>query len=552
MKSDIITIILGFIEGFSLITSPCILPILPIILAGSLTGSKTRPLGIITGFTLSFAFFAFFSRQLVQYSGIDLNLIRYIAYGILLLIGLLMLSTYLTEKFSLLAQRLANLASIFSSKSNVEGGFLSGLFLGGLVALIWTPCAGPILAAVIVQIAIQKTTITGFFTLLAFALGAAVPMIIIALYGMKIVDTFSFFKTHSVLFRRILGVIIIASVGYMIHLERGFAISSVDKQTGIRTSYALEKGLWQPYPAPAIGGIRAWINSPPLQLTELKGKVILIDFWAYSCINCIRTLPYLKDWYNKYHDKGLVIIGVHTPEFDFEKNIANVQRAVKHDGILYPVALDNQFVTWRNFNNLYWPALYLINRQGDVVYRHFGEGDDEVTENNIRFLLGINGLTTPTPLPREPYSFTQTPETYLGYARADSSFSPSLIHDQVAHYNFPLELPVNSWGLQGAWQVRPDKIIAAEANAALKIHFNARKVFIVMGNSNAKHPISVKLLLNGEQLITGKGKDVRDSQILVDKYSIYEVVQLKQFASGILQLTTREPGVEIYTITFGS
>jgi cytochrome c biogenesis protein CcdA/thiol-disulfide isomerase/thioredoxin len=551
MKSELITIILGFIEGFALIISPCILPILPIILAGSLTGSKKRPLGIITGFTLIFAFFAFFSRQLVQYSGIDLNLIRYIAYGILLLIGLVMLSTYLTDKFNLLTQRLANLGSI-SSGSKVEGGFLSGLFFGGLVAIIWTPCAGPILAAVLVQIAIQKTTTTSFFTLLAFALGAAVPMLIITLYGKKIVNTFNFFKTHAVLLRKILGVIIIASVGYMINLERGFTTSSVEKQTGIRTSTALEKGLWQPYPAPAIAGISAWINSPPLQLTELKGKVILIDFWTYSCINCIRTLPYLKDWYNKYHNKGLVIIGVHTPEFDFEKNLDNVQRAVKHEGILYPVALDNQFLTWRNFNNLYWPAHYLINKQGNVVYQHFGEGDYNVTENNIRFLLGINELSRPTTLTKEPYSYTQTPETYLGYARADPNFSPSLIQDQVAHYNFPSELPINAWGLQGAWQVRSDKIIAAEANAALKIHFNARKVFIVMGNSNPKQPISVKLLLNGEQLISGKGKDVHDSQILVDKHSIYEVVQLRQFASGILQATMSEPGVEVYTITFGS
>lgn len=549
MKSDLITIILGFIEGFALIISPCILPILPIVLAGSLAGSKKRPLGIIIGFTLTFAIFAFFSRKVVQYSGIDLNLIRHISYGILFLLGLIMISSYLTEKFSQFTQRLAGISSTFTSASNPQGGFLSGLFLGGLVAIVWTPCAGPILAAVIVQTVIQQTTITSFFTLLAFALGAAIPMFIIALYGKKIMGTFSIFKTKASLFRKILGAVIIASVAYMIYQEGGLVSSSV-AQTTIKTSTSLEKGLWRPYKAPEIGGIEAWINSPPLQLSNLKGKVVLIDFWTYSCINCIRTLPYLKNWYNKYHDKGLVIIGVHTPEFDFEKNLDNVKSAVKRDGIHYPVALDNQFVTWRNFENHYWPAHYLIDKKGDVVYNHFGEGDYDVTENNIRFLLGINDLAVPTPTRAEPYTYSQTPETYLGYARADRSLSPSLIHDKVALYNFPQELASNAWGLQGAWIVNADKIVSAEANAALKIHFNARKVFIVMGNSTAK-PIKVKILLNGEQLIADKGKDVNSSSILVDKHSLYEAAILKQFAGGILQITSTEPGLEIYTFTFG-
>lgn len=548
MQSELITIVLGFVEGFVLILSPCILPILPIVLAGSLTGGKKRPLGIICGFTLSFALVAFFSRIFVHYTGIDLNLIRYFSYLLLLLIALIMLSDYLSEKFSQLTQIFANLGSAANIS---DSGFFSGFCIGCLVAIVWTPCAGPILAAVILQTVIQKTTLASFFILLAFALGAGLPMFIIALYGKKMMGSFRFFKNKASLFRKILGAIITASVAYMFYSEAGF-VSAPAPQTTIKTAKILKDGLWRHYNAPEIEGIEAWINSPPLRISDLKGKVVLIDFWTYSCINCLRSLPYLKDWYNKYHDKGLVIIGVHSPEFDFEKNLKNVDKAVKREEILYPVALDNQFVTWRNYENHYWPAHYLINKEGKVVYKHFGEGAYDVTENNIRFLLAIDQLSLlKTGASAANYFSTQTPETYLGYTRADRFHSPYLTHDQKAVYRFPIELAVNAWGLQGTWRVFGDKIVSAEANAAIKIHFNARKVFIVMGNSTVK-PIKVTLLLNGEQLIGDKGKDIKSSSIMVDKHSIFEAVRAKQVKPGILQIFSTEPGLEIYTFTFGN
>lgn len=554
MKSEFLTLFLGFLEGFTLILSPCILSILPIILAGSLVGSKTRSLGIIIGFMLTFALFALFARQLVQYSGIDLNLIRYIAYGLLFLLAFILLSNYLAEQFNQITQRFAAIGSVFSGSNLEERGFFRGVFLGALVAIIWTPCAGPILAAIIVQIVIQKTSIISFLTLLAFALGAAIPMFIIALYGFKIRDTFRFFKTHSVFIRKILGAIILLNIAYMISLEAGFFPSSVLNQSNIRPANHLENGLWRPYIAPKIGGIDTWINSSPLQLSDLKGKVVLIDFWTYSCINCIRTLPYLKSWYEQYQEKGLVIIGIHTPEFDFEKNTANVTNAVKNDGIKYPVALDNLFVTWLNFANHYWPAHYLINQQGQVVYEHFGEGDYDITENNIRFLLGIDKEKIPVKLPVKikdsPLIDDITPETYLGSARANSDFSPNLILDRAAEYHYPKQLIVNAWGLQGIWHVSPDKISSEDSNASLKINFNARKVFIVMGN-NTKKPILVKLVLNGKALIANKGKNVVNTSILVDQYSLYEALVFPQLTSGVLQLSPDAPGLEIYTFTFG-
>lgn len=550
MSTDLLNIGLGFLEGFGLIISPCILPILPIILAGSLEGSKKRPIGIVVGFVLVFALFTFFSRKLVQYSGIDLTLVRRISYALLFLFGIMMLSEYLTEKFARLTQRLSNIGANISTANNPQGGFYSGIIFGGLVAFVWTPCAGPILAAVIVQTVIQTTSFNSFLIVLAFGIGAAIPMLIIALFGRGIMAKFSFFKKHAELCRKILGLIIIAAVAFMIYGESFTMTFAKSASTEIKSDKLID-GLSSPYPAPDIAGITAWINSPALTINQLKGKVVLIDFWTYSCINCIRTLPYLKDWYNKYHAQGLEIIGVHSPEFDFEKNLDNVKNAVANDGILYPVALDNNFVTWRNFKNEFWPAHYLIDKNGMVVYNHFGEGDYATTENNIRFLLGTNSTAAPSNFGEEKGSIFQTGETYLGYARMENYASPEdIAHNRVANYTFPGSLPQNQWALKGAWKVNAEQIISAAPDAALKIHFNARKVFIVMGNSTG-FPITVKLTIDGEAVKSEQGKDVVNSAITVKNNRLYEAIVLPQSSSGILQLNASAPGLEIYTFTFG-
>jgi thiol-disulfide isomerase/thioredoxin len=317
------------------------------------------------------------------------------------------------------------------------------------------------------------------------------------------------------------------------------------------SSPVLQNGLAEPYPAPEISGIDNWINSGPLQISELKGKVVLIDFWTYSCINCMRTIPYIKDWYNKYHDKGLVIIGVHSPEFDFEKDLSNVQNAVAKNGIKYPVALDSHFGTWQNFKNSYWPAHYLIDKNGNVVYTHFGEGDYDVTENNIRILLGLNGVTSSLDLGGDNAVGPVSPETYFGYARAQNFASPeSVTNDKEATYTFPRKLPDNGWALQGDWMVMPDKVISEKNNAALKFHFTANKVFIVMGSATGK-TIPVKLLFNGERVAAEKGKDVANSGISVGKHGLFEVLSFDHAADGVLQVIAAEPGLEVYTFTFG-
>ncbi|RMX21070.1 cytochrome c biogenesis protein DipZ [Legionella jordanis] len=547
MEENLLTVALAFIEGFALIISPCILPILPIVLAGSLSGSRVRPFGIIIGFVVSFSLLAFFSRQLVQYAGLNLDLLRNLSYSVLVLLAIIMFFTSLSERFSYLVNRLIG-ESRFSQANPSQGGFLSALFFGGLIAIIWTPCAGPILAAVIVQTVLQKTTIISFFILLSFALGAGLPMLIIALYGMQLVKTFQFFKTKAQLFRKILAVIIILAVAFMVYQDT--ALTTGTATTTIKTANYLEDALWIPYKAPPIEGIEAWINSKPLQLSQLEGKVVLIDFWTYSCINCLRTLPYLKGWYQKYQKDGLIVIGVHSPEFDFERKATNVEQAVKRYGITYPVALDNQFVTWRNYKNNYWPAHYLIDKNGKVVYEHFGEGDYDITENNIRYLLSIKSAAVPSFLGEDNYSISQTPETYLGYYRADKDVSPALVKDAENQYQFPTQLPVNAWGLQGGWKAEAHNILATQKDAAVKIHFKAKQVFVVMGNATTQ-PINVKVLLNNALLTAEAARDVHNSNIVVNKDSLYEVISLVNFSEGVLELIASSPGLRVYTFTFG-
>lgn len=543
---------LAFLEGFALIISPCILPILPIILSGSLTGNKNRPLGIITGFIITFTIVTLFSKALIAALNINPDTLRHISFGILLLLGVMMVSTYLTDKFNLFTQRLTRVGSSLESVNNPQTGFLSGLLFGGLVGIIWTPCAGPILAAVIVQVVIQKTTLSSLVVILAFAIGAGLPMLLIALIGRGVLAQFSFIRNHTELFRKLLGLIIIASVLFLIVNPEGVTYSPMNnlRNPTQSSNSLLVNGLAKPYPAPPIEGISAWINSPPLQLDQLKNKVVLIDFWTYSCINCIHTLPYLKDWYEKYHDKGFIIIGIHSPEFEFERNLDNVKNAVAKLGIVYPVALDNNFITWQNYHNRYWPAHYLIDKGGNVVYEHFGEGEYDVTENNIRYLLNLS-KENPTTNVEETYSKEQTPETYLGYRRATRFASPTkILQDKPAIYSNSKLLPKDYWTLTGNWIINGDKIISASSGASIKLHFNAVKVYAVMG-APPSHKINLKLFLNGKPVTNQAGKDVSNSIVSVSSNQLYSLIELPHENEGILELTATAPGLEIYTFTFG-
>ena len=264
----------------------------------------------------------------------------------------------------------------------------------------------------------------------------------------------------------------------------------------------------------------------------------------------MRTLPFIKAWYQRYHDKGLVIIGIHTPEFDFEKDLTNVKAAVLKAGIPYPVALDSQYVTWQNFANLYWPAQYLIDKNGEVVYTHFGEGEERTTENNIRFLLELDAQPAQTAA-KEPPHTELTPETYLGYVRAARYASlEAVLKNQKENYTYPQELAQNFWALQGEWFIKADSIMSAGPQSKLKVHFKAHKVFMVMGTLEGK-PLTVKFLLNGKPLPASVTSEIKNSAILVNRHRLYEILSNESNDEGILEILPTESGLEVYTFTFG-
>ena len=288
------------------------------------------------------------------------------------------------------------------------------------------------------------------------------------------------------------------------------------------------------YSTPEIAGIEKWFNSKPLKISSLKDKVVLIDFWTYSCVNCLRTLPHINELHEKYADKGLVIIGIHAPEFDFEKNQKNVEMAIKRFGIKYPVGSDNELKTWRNFKNHYWPAHYLIDKKGRIVYAHFGEGKYDVMDNNVVALLGIDLNKSEKVAVKNIYNHKITPETYLGSARRKnySTLSP---------------LPANGWSVQGGWKTFSQFIESEKSGSSLQLNFTAKKVFLVMANASKK-PARVTITLNGKT-ISGGG-DVKNGSVIVTESRLYELLDLPKTTTGLLEIKTDGAGLQAYSFTF--
>jgi len=539
---------LSFLEGLALIASPCILPVLPLVLATSAEGGRKRPFGIIIGFVIAFTLFALLSRKLVMAFHVNLDSIKYGSLIFLALFGCILLSGKLSGWFSGLTQKLANASNDLTI--NAKEGFGSGILIGMLIGLVWTPCAGPILAAILVQVIRQESDVQALFLIAAFAFGAGVPMLAIAITGRSIMGKLGFFTKHSEAVRKSFGVIILISV---VVIASGFDFTSIRSKNSSRIATNTQfiiNALGNPYPAPEFAGIDAWLNSAPLNMESLKGKIVLVDFWTYSCINCVRTLPYITGWDKKYRDKGLVIIGIHSPEFEFEKNQENVKAALIKYGINYPVALDNKLDTWVNFKNQFWPAHYLIDQDGRVVYTHFGEGGYDVTENNIRILLGLNKIISPV---AEQPAITrgQTPETYLGSYRAANFISPESLNGGVQNFTIPESLPLNNWALSGKWSVGKERIIAEASGAKLSFHFTSGKVFIVLGTKDGA-PVAATIKLNGNAPGINSGKDAPGGKLTVSSHALYEIIDQKSVQEGTLEITTQRGGLEAYAFTFGN
>lgn len=558
---------LSFIEGLALIASPCILPVLPLILGASSESGKARPFGIITGFVLAFTAFALFARSLVNALGIDLDIIKYGSLILLAVFALTMLSNQLSERFAALSSGLASLGNHLPVTE--KGGFTSGIAIGMLIGLVWTPCAGPILASVLVQIIREQSDITAFLLIAAFAIGAGIPMLIISLMGRKILAQLRYAARHAETVRKCFGVLILFAVAFIATGADIRMILASDKPMPFKTlsdmptsddnavnrlPQGLVSALPSPIPAPELVGISTWLNSNPLTIASLKGKVVLIDFWTYSCINCIRTLPTLTHLDTTYRDKGLVIIGVHAPEFEFEKKVSNIEAATKRYAIKYPVAVDNTLDTWSAYKNRYWPAHYLINKEGNIVYTHFGEGGEAITEHNIRVLLGMNDSQNNAALPKKDLSVisaNQTPETYLGAARAARFSSPEKgMVNTTQSFSFPSSLPLHRFALSGKWQIESERSVAQASDAALRLHFTAGKVFLVLGTADGK-PVDASVTLNGKPLGAASGADVRSGIVTVDSHRLYALIDQTDVSDGIIEITAKRAGLEVYAFTFG-
>jgi cytochrome c biogenesis protein CcdA/thiol-disulfide isomerase/thioredoxin len=559
----ILLLVFACLAGLVTVLSPCILPVLPLLLSASVGQGRYRSLGVIVGLVLSFSFFTLTLTALVQIAGISPDFLRYCAIGLITFFGLTMLFPWLGDRFAALTSGFAHLGSAVQEQSTHAGtGFASGCILGVALGLLWTPCAGPILASITTLVATRAVTWNAVFVTLAYSAGAALPMFAITYGGNRVINSTQYLAAYTEIIRKVFGVLMILSAlalafhadivlqqiaaNYfpMINVEDNAVVKKALEELGSNNkNQSTEFGTI----APDLVGLHEWINSEPLTLEQLRGKVVLVDFWTYSCINCVRTLPHVKHWYESYKDKGFVIIGVHTPEFEFEKSVRNVREAVKRFGITYPVALDSDYATWQQYSNHYWPAHYLIDQQGVIQEKHFGEGAYLDTENAIRKLLSLAPLTEKEEV---RHAKQVTPETYLGYARGDS-YIAALKHDQSNFYEYTHQLADDQVGLKGTWVVKSDHIESVDTKNMLELNFIASHVYLVMQSAK---PEKVIVLLDGKPLDKRYYSVDMDKQgeITVHEARMYEVLDLKgDYGRHVLTLNV-PAGVWLYVFTFGS
>jgi cytochrome c biogenesis protein CcdA/thiol-disulfide isomerase/thioredoxin len=535
---------IGLLAGVATALSPCVLPVLPILLAGGASGRK--PVRIVAGLIASFSFFTLFATWLLGELGLPDDLLRNLAIVFLFLMAAVLLLPWA----ALLVERA--LAPFSTLRPANAGG---GVFLGVTLGLVFVPCAGPFLGAITAAAANHNFGVRTIVGTVSYAAGAAVPMLVIAFGGREAAARI---RAHAAQVRVVSGVLVGAvALALVFHLddhltslhipgltslENSAASSSAgEKQLAavrgehstLSATHPAKGGLPDYGPAPALHAGGAWIDSKPLTLQQLRGKVVLVDFWTYSCINCLRTLPHLKAWYAAYHKDGLVIIGVHTPEFAFEHVTSNVQAAVKRLGIPYPVMQDNDYKTWDNYANEYWPAEYLIDKQGHVRHTSFGESEYDATESAIRTLLGVTGAHA-TAEPNLTPDESMTPETYLGYARLQNYVGGSPVPNKFSTYSFPSSVPGSEFAYAGQWKIGAQQVVAG-LGARLRLHFQAKDVYIVLGG-------------HGTVTATIDGKPA--GTLHVDAERLYTVRASQKWEDALLELRFT-PGVQAYSFTFG-
>jgi cytochrome c biogenesis protein CcdA/thiol-disulfide isomerase/thioredoxin len=579
-------ILFGFIAGAATALSPCVLPVLPIALSAGATGGRRRPLGIVAGLAVSFTFATVALVYVISALGLPNDFLRKLAIVVLLGFGITLLIPALAARLEARMSRFASRAGVAKSDGD---GFWSGVLVGASLGLVYAPCAGPILAGVITVSASQSFSTGRLAVALSYGIGSAVVLYFLMLGGRRVIRPLA--KRGVGLQIAMGGVMVLVALAmlgnYDIRFQNHIASSLpsflVNPSKGLEDTASAKSALAEirggghgvgseatgaapetdakgrpDLPvlgvAPEFVDNQRWFNTPgdrPLTLKGLRGRVVLVDFWTYSCINCIRTLPYLKAWDAKYRRDGLTIVGVHTPEFPFEREAGNVEAAIDEDGIHYPVVQDNEQATWNAYGNQYWPAEYFIDAQGRVRFVHFGEGEYGEKEKVIRDLLAEAGRTVNGGETRvhavAPSTAVTTPETYLGAARAER-FTNSMLSPGWHDFTAPDSLPANEFAYHGRWRVALDSVTAG-AGASLDLNFGARRVYLVLGSPGKDR--RVKVLLDGRP-ISGEdaGSDVDGSAVTVTGQRLYNLVDLPRVGHHVLTLEP-EAGVEGYAFTFG-
>jgi cytochrome c biogenesis protein CcdA/thiol-disulfide isomerase/thioredoxin len=582
----ILLVLFAFVAGAGTALSPCVLPVLPALLASAGSGGRRRPLGVIAGLTATFTIAIVALASLVDGVGLPGEAVRALAVLVLLGFGIALLVPSLAERVEAPLSRLAR----FGPRGRGEG-FWTGLPVGAGLGFVYAPCAGPILAAVVSVSATQGASGKLVAVALGYAAGSALVLLLIAYGGRRVLDRLRAAGRGPAVQRGLGAVLVATAVAVATDLDVRFQTALADDfpEVVVNPTRALERsdaveqrladlrgrprfeetdtaqraglggrrtaGLPVLGRAPDFTGNDRWFNTPagaPLDLAGLRGRVVLIDFWTYTCINCIRTLPYLRAWDGRYRDEGLTIVGVHTPEFAFEREADNVMEAIAANRLRYPVAQDNEYATWSAWGNQYWPAKYLIDARGRVRYAHFGEGAYEETEAAIRALLAEAGRDRLGPVADARGETADpglvTPETYLGHERAEG-FVPGPPRPGYGVYDAPDELRPVSFALSGAWYVGRESATAVR-DARIEARVTARKVFLVLGSKGGR-PRDVHVLLDGRPVREAEaGEDARDGRVTVREERLYRLVSLPQVEDR--RLTLRIPaGVTGYAFTFG-
>ena len=567
----------SFLAGMLTSLAPCMITLLPVIVGNSLVPDgdnkldRKKPYVIAASLAVSVVIFTVILKASTVLIGVDPKVWLYISGGIVVMLGISMLLPNLWAKVS------AKLGFEHSSNkllanANKRSGLWGQILTGAALGPVFASCS-PVYALVLATV-LPINFALGMVYIIAFALGLGLALLLIALGGQRIVKRLGWAANPYGWFRRGLAILLII-VGLMIVggydkkfqtwvIETlPFDVTNIEKRLipnseSLSSSKAgggnnMEKfNVDNPYQAPEIQNIQSWINSDPQTLEKLKGKVVLIDFWTYSCINCKRTQPYLNAWHDKYGDDGLVILGIHAPEFAFEKVTKNVEDAVKEAKIKYPVGLDNDFSTWQAYDNKFWPAKYLIDKNGLVRYTHFGEGEYEETESTIQALLKENGVNVSDKLTKESNSTKpssdQTPETYLSYSRGERfANADQFKQDETVEYLLKDSLSPHQWSLGGKWKIGEESSLSG-GESQLRINYSAREVYLVMsGPAGAKVGVSV----DGVDELGGADLN-EQNQVTLDSARLYTIVTTDSFLKN-KQLTLTFPvGVTVNAFTFGS